>query len=103
MKLIYNQETKEFSITNKLQKTFSYVYDEFGNELRIGDDVIFYYQKGKESRDSDKSVGRLYRGEVVNWDKRDLTITIETLEFDRSEYGLRKLVEIDQRLVSKLK
>lgn len=86
----YNKDTKSFSIN----KTYSDIYDQFGESIKIGDRVIFY------SNDSKDSISRLYKGVLKSWDKNKLEGLIQTLDFDQSEFGLPKLVKVSQNLIA---
>lgn len=92
-KLLKNRGVKYFDI-----------YDEFGSSVRIGDEIIFYYENGvEELHESDVKTPRLYKGTLKSWDKQNLIATISTKDFDQTHYGLPKEVKVGQRLISKIK
>jgi len=90
-------------LKNKDTKYFD-IYDEFGSSVKIGDEIIFYYENGvEELHESNVKTPRLYKGTLKSWDKQNLVATINTKDFDQTHYGLPKEVKIGQRLISKIK
>lgn len=79
-------------------------YDQFGNNMQIGDDVIFYYEDGiaeKDNNDNTKTP-RLYKGTLRSWDENKLEGEVETKQFDQDHYNIPKKVKVDQRLLMKI-
>lgn len=77
------------------------IHDEFGNSLKIGDTVIFYFEFGQESKDIKKFVPRLYEGKLKSWDFDKLEGTIESKDFDQNNYNLPKSINVHQHLIKK--
>ena len=78
------------------------IYDEFGNSLKIGDSVIFFYDFGEESKERKVFTPRLYEGKLKSWDSSKLEGTIETKQFDQDNYKLPKNIKVYQRLIAKI-
>ena len=76
-------------------------YDQLGNDLKIGDRVIFYYENGVESKEDKTKTPRLYRGILKSWDEKKLEGNIETMEYDRYHYDVPNNVIVGQRLMIK--
>ena len=79
-------------------------YDQFGSNMQIGDDVIFYYEDGiaeKDNNDNAKTP-RLYKGTLRSWDKHKLEGEVETKQFDQDHYNIPKKVKVNQRLLMKI-
>ena len=82
-------------------------FDVLGENMKIGEDVIFYYEDGvknaeKYSEDYTKTP-RLYRGILKEWDRDKLVGTIESRDFDQHQYKVPKTVKVQQLLILKHK
>ena len=82
-------------------------YDVLGENMKIGEDVIFYYEDGVKSAEKhfedNTKTPRLYRGILKEWDKDKLIGTVESLEFDQTQYKVPKTVKVHQLLILKHK
>jgi len=82
-------------------------YDVLGENMKIGEDVMFYYEDGVKSAEKymedDTKTPRLYRGILKEWDSQKLVGTIESLEFDQRQYKVPKTVKVHQLLILKHK
>ena len=79
-------------------------YDQFGRDMQIGDDVVFYYADGIAEKDNDDNTKtpRLYKGKLKSWDKQKLEGDIETLDFDQYHYKIPKTVKVHQHLIRQI-
>lgn len=78
--------------------------DQFGSNMQIGDDVVFYYEDGiaeKDNNDNTKTP-RLYKGTLRSWDKHKLEGEVETKQFDQDHYNIPKKIKVNQRLLMKI-
>ena len=82
-------------------------YDVLGENMKINEDVMFYYGDGVKSTEKymedDTKTPRLYRGILKEWDKINLIGTIESLDFDQKQYRVPKTVKVHQLLILKHK
>lgn len=82
-------------------------YDVLGENMKIGEDVMFYYEDGVKSAEKymedDTKTPRLYRGILKEWDSKKLIGTVESLEFDQHQYKVPKTVKVHQLLILKHK
>lgn len=87
---------------NKFSKSH---YDVLGENMKIPEDVIFYYEDGiKDKMDNNTTkTPRLYRGILQEWDNKKLIGTIKTLDFDQDNYNIPKIVKVHQLLILKHK
>ena len=79
-------------------------YDQFGRDMQIGDDVVFYHEDGiaeKDNNDNTKTP-RLYKGKLRSQDKNKLEGDIETKQFDQDHYGIPKKVKVHQHLLMQI-
>ena len=80
-------------------------YDVLGENMKIPEDVMFYYEDGIKDKmmDNNTKTPRLYRGILQEWDNQKLVGTIKTLDFDHDNYNIPKIVKVDQLLILKHK
>jgi hypothetical protein len=69
------------------------IFDAFGECLHIGDRVKFFYVAPKRRG--------LYEGYLRAWNSETLEGTIESLDYDVTEYGISKIVCVHQRELCK--
>lgn len=90
------------SINELINESEKSIYDVFGNSMKIGDTVVFYYENGEESKEKRIITPRLYEGKLTSWDYDKLEGTIESKDFDQENYSLPKSIKNHQRLIVKL-
>lgn len=90
------------SINELINESERSIYDVFGNSMKIGDTVVFYYENGEESKEKRIITPRLYEGKLTSWDYDKLEGTIESKDFDQENYNLPKSIKNHQRLIVKL-
>ncbi len=80
-------------------------FDVLGENMKLPEDVIFYYEDGiKDKMDNNTTkTPRLYRGILQEWDNQKLVGTIKTLDFDQDNYNVPKTVKVHQLLILKHK
>jgi len=79
-------------------------YDQFGCDMQIGDDVVFYYEDGIAEKDNDDNTKtpRLYKGILKSCDKDKLEGEVETKQFDQDHYNIPKKVKVNQHLLMQI-
>lgn len=92
-------------IKDLLIESKEYHFDVLGENMKLPEDVIFYYEDGiKDKMDNDNTkTPRLYRGILQEWDQQKLVGTIKTLDFDQDNYNIPKTVKVNQLLILKHK
>ena len=80
-------------------------YDVLGENMKLPEDVMFYYEDGIKDKmmDNHTKTPRLYRGILQEWDPQKLIGTIKTLDFDQDNYLVPKTVKVPQLLILKHK
>lgn len=82
-----------------------YHFDVLGENMKLPEDVMFYYEDGIKDKmmDNYTKTPRLYRGILQEWDNQKLVGTIKTLDFDQDNYNVPKTVKVHQLLILKHK
>lgn len=82
-----------------------YHFDVLGENMKLPEDVMFYYEDGIKDKmmDNYTKTPRLYRGILQEWDNKKLVGTIKTLDFDQDNYNVPKTVKVHQLLILKHK
>lgn len=94
-------------INKYINEAEEYHFDVLGENMKIGEDVMFYYGDGVKTTEKyyedDTKIPRLYRGILKEWDNQKLVGTIESLDFDQKQYKVPKTVKVHQLLILKHK
>jgi len=94
-------------ITQLIKEAEETHFDVLGENMKIGEDVMFYYEDGVKSAEKyyedNTKTPRLYRGVLKEWDNQKLVGTIESLDFDQKQYKVPKTVKVQQLLILKHK
>jgi hypothetical protein len=82
-----------------------YHFDVLGENMKLPEDVMFYYEDGIKDKmmDNYTKTPRLYRGILQEWDNKKLIGTIKTLDFDQDNYNIPKTIKVHQLLILKHK
>jgi len=92
-------------IINETNDSSENHFDVLGENMKIPEDVMFYYEDGIKDKmmDNNTKTPRLYRGILEEWDSQKLVGTIKTLDFDQENYNVPKTVKVQQLLILKHK
>ena len=93
------------NLKNFINEEHEYHFDVLGENMKLPEDVMFYYEDGIKDKmmDNHTKTPRLYRGILQEWDNEKLVGTIKTLDFDQDNYNVPKTVKVDQLLILKHK